>query len=408
MFAVVDIETTGGYASHHRITEVAVLVHDGQQVIERYQTLINPGKSIPFHITALTGISDDMVRDAPTFEEVAEEIAALTKDKVFVAHNVNFDYSFLKKEMEDAGVAFQRKKLCTVRMSRKLLPGLPSYSLGNLCKAVGIRLQGAHRAAADAEATTELLALLLAKDQDGTIEKAIKRTSREALLPPHVPRKEFEALPAKTGVYYFQDAKGKVLYVGKAKNIKARVTSHFSGKAVTWQKQHFMQHIHHLRFDLTGNELVALLLESEQIQKHWPRYNKAQKQQNVKYGIVHYEDRKGFMRLGVHRVRGNAQRMVDFHSAFEAREFLWRWVEAHGLCPSLCGLQNGTGPCRETATYTCNGACSGKETAETYNVRLHEATHAWKNDRSSFAIIGTGRKTGERAAVVVEKGKFLG
>lgn len=174
LYAVVDIETTGGHASANGITEVAINIHDGNQIVESYTTLINPKQAIPAYITALTGIDDHMLMDAPTFDDVALQIYQLLNDKIFVAHNVNFDYSFLKHHLAAAGYDLQCKKLCTVRLSRKLIPGKSSYSLGKLCTALQIPIQNRHRAAGDADATSILFNLLLEHDQEGTIAEMLK------------------------------------------------------------------------------------------------------------------------------------------------------------------------------------------------------------------------------------------
>src|SRR4051812_5054241 len=214
-YAIVDIETTGGHASANGITEVAIYVHDGTQVVETYQTLINPGQPIPYYISGLTGITDAMVKDAPQFWEVADRIYDLLKDNIFIAHNVNFDYSFLKSELANCGFDLTTNKLCTVRLSRKIFPGLDSYGLGKICGYLDIKIENRHRADGDAAATVTLFEKLLANDKENLITKALKRNSKEQALPPNVPREHFERLPDLPGIYYFHDQKGKVVYVGK-------------------------------------------------------------------------------------------------------------------------------------------------------------------------------------------------
>ncbi|RZK42719.1 MAG: 3'-5' exonuclease, partial [Hymenobacter sp.] len=186
MYAIIDLETTGGQPANDRITELAIYVHDGQQVVDSYTTLVNPGRSIPPFITQLTGITNDMVAAAPRFHEVARKVVEMTEGCVFVAHNVRFDYSFLKKEFADLGYNYSRKTLCTVRLSRSLIPGQPSYSLGKLCQSIGIPLNGRHRAAGDAEATAILFSRLLritqeAENPEPTATDALARV--DALAP---------------------------------------------------------------------------------------------------------------------------------------------------------------------------------------------------------------------------------
>lgn len=221
MYAIVDIETTGGYAAANGIIEISVQVSDGSQIVETYETLVNPGQVIPRYIQALTGISNEMVQDAPRFEAVAEKVFTILQGNIFVAHNVNFDHSFVKNHLEAYGYSLQVKKLCTVRLARQIFPGFPSYSLGNICHALEIPMSDRHRAGGDAKATVELFHRMLQADAQGFIKASLLRNSKEQTLPPNVPKDHFEQLPNTPGVYYFQDGKGKVIYVGKSKPLSS-------------------------------------------------------------------------------------------------------------------------------------------------------------------------------------------
>ncbi|MDB5209013.1 MAG: polymerase subunit epsilon, partial [Flavisolibacter sp.] len=170
MYAIVDIETTGGYAAANGITEISIQVFDGEKVVEQFDSLVNPGKTIPRYIQAFTGITNEMVEDAPPFEEIAEKVFTILQGNIFVAHNVNFDYSFIKSHLEHYGYSFNAKKLCTVRLARQIFPGHPSYSLGNLCHSLGIELNDRHRASGDAAATVTLFKKLLDSDEKGAIQ----------------------------------------------------------------------------------------------------------------------------------------------------------------------------------------------------------------------------------------------
>src|SRR5882757_886558 len=214
MYAIVDIETTGGHANANGITEVAICIHDGKKVTQRYSTLVNPGRDIPVYISALTGITNEMVQDAPPFEDVAADIYHLLHGKIFVAHNVNFDFSFIRYHLSAAGYDLQCNKLCTVRLGRKILPGMPSYSLGKLCRHLGIDNESRHRAAGDAEATAILFSILLQNDTENHIWEALKQRSKEQVLPSNLPKEDIDQLPYTAGVYYFHNEKGKVIYVG--------------------------------------------------------------------------------------------------------------------------------------------------------------------------------------------------
>jgi DNA polymerase-3 subunit epsilon len=408
MYAIVDIETTGGYAENHRITEIAIYQHDGIQITDSFHTLVNPERNIPFYITGLTGITTEMVLAAPDFKSIAPEIIFRLEGKVFVAHNAHFDYSFLKKEFETVGINWQSKKLCTVRLSRKIIPGLRSYSLGSLAESLGITIPNRHRAGGDAEATTKIFDMLLRRDRDGYILKTLKRNSGETILPPNLPKEEFDKLPAKPGVYYFHDARGNVIYVGKAINIKKRIAGHFSGDAREWSRSHIRNEIHHVTYELTGNELIALILESQEIRRLWPKYNQAQKFKAEEWGVFDYEDRNGYLRFSVNNVTRGSRPLMRFSSKGDAWNFLWEKVHDFDLCPKLSGLQISKGLCFEHQTGECHGACIGIESTKKYNKRVEKAIRSFKEDGETAAIIGRGRSAEEQSVVLVEKGNYLG
>jgi len=298
-YAVVDIETTGGYPSGNGITEISIHIMDGNTVVETWESLINPEQFIPSYIEALTGINNEMVAEAPTFSEVAAHIYELLHDKIFIAHNVNFDYAFIRHHLSLSGHTLNCKKLCTVRLSRKLFPGLSSYSLGKLCKSLDMNLENRHRAGGDAAATAILFAKLLDADVESHISRSLEKASKEQVLPPHLSRNYIDRLPSQPGVYYFRDQKGKIIYIGKAKNLKKRVCSHFSGNSSSKQRQEFLKNIHNIDYDICGTELMALILEATQIQKFWPENNRALKRFEQKYALYEYVDQNGYIRLGI-------------------------------------------------------------------------------------------------------------
>ncbi len=408
MYAIVDIETTGGYAAGHRITEIAIHHHDGVQVTDVWHSLVNPGRNIPYYITGLTGITSEMVHTAPRFTDIAKDILSRLEGKVFVAHNAHFDYGFLKKEFEDAGISWQAKKLCTVRLSRKILPGLRSYSLGSLAESLGIAIANRHRAGGDAAATVRIFQELLRRDRENYILKALKRNSGETILPPNLSRDEFDRLPAKCGVYYFHDARGNVIYVGKALNIRKRITGHFTGDAREWNRSRIRNDIHHITYELTGNELIALILESQQIRKHWPRYNLAQKTRVEEWGIYNYEDRNGYLRFSVNLVSRGSKPLIRFTTKGDAWNFLWGKVRHHELCPKLSGLQVAKGLCFNYQAGECHGACMCVESVRKYNRRVADAIQSFSANGSSVAIVGKGRHRDEQSLVLVENGNYLG
>ena len=243
-FAIVDIETTGGASKTRGITEIGIVITNGEKELARWSSLINPFESIPPRITALTGITNEMVCDAPGFVDVADEVESLLSDCVFVAHNVGFDYAFIRGHFEAIGRSWQRPKLCTVRLARKAFPGLPRYGLGAICDARNIPHLDRHRAMGDAEATVELFHQILAEERGKlAISDALKRGTREQWMPQHVQAEEFDALPDEPGVYWFLDCQAKPLYIGMSIKLQQRVRSHFSGSTASRKRQTLLREI---------------------------------------------------------------------------------------------------------------------------------------------------------------------
>ncbi|SKB42586.1 exonuclease domain-containing protein [Daejeonella lutea] len=408
MYAIVDIETTGGHASANGITEVAILIHDGKEIIRKYSTLINPLMPIPVYIQALTGIDEEMVSRAPTFNQVANEIYSLLQDKVFVAHNVNFDFSFLRYHLAAAGYVLQTKKVCTVRLSRKIMPGFSSYSLGKLCKQVGIDLIDRHRAMGDASATACLFTMLLERDTEGHIQKALNQRSKEQSLPPHLPKDDIDKLPSVPGIYYFHNSKAKVVYVGKAIDIRKRVNSHFANNKPGRQKQDFLRDIHHITFAECATELMAFILEAVEIKRLWPAHNRALKRFEHAFGLYVFEDQNGYLRLAVDKRRKFSQPVYTFNSIFEGYALIKQLVKEFNLCPKLCFIQRNNDQCLGMHDHSCFGACEQHEIKEDYNSRVLGSIDHLNSVLPSFAIVDKGRTLSEKSCILMEKGIFYG
>jgi len=409
VYAIVDIETTGGSATRSRITEIAIYKHDGQKIADEYQTLVNPCQDIPYNITKLTGIDNELVANAPLFFDVAKEIDAFLDGCVFVAHNVNFDYGFIKAEFERIGLSFRKKKLCTVRLSRKLLPGKYSYSLGKLCASEGIPLNNAHRAAADAKATAILFTQLMKIDREGYIEKALNPLSLEGLMPPNMPKEDFIALPNKQGIYYMLNERKQVIYIGKAKDIKKRVHSHFSGNTNTKSKYHFVKNIFGIDFKVIPNTLLVDIIEATEIKKHWPIYNRSYKRITLNYGLYQYTDRNGYERFNLGRCGKHDKPIKSFKSLVELKWFLKEMIEDYNLCPRLSGLQPiSSGKCNYVEELDCRGACEGKEETSTYNLRVQQAVEEKVNRNTTYVLKEESQESAEQALVLVENGRYKG
>ncbi|TKC62156.1 DNA polymerase III subunit epsilon [Pedobacter hiemivivus] len=408
LYAVVDIETTGGFASGNGITEISILVHDGQEVVDVFETLINPEQDIPPYIESLTGISNDMVMAAPVFKDVAAQIYELLHDKIFVAHNVNFDFSFIRHQLMQSGYELNSRKLCTVRLSRKILPGHKSYSLGKLCAALNISVSNRHRAGGDAAATAILLTRLITEDAENIIAQTLHKFSKEQALPPNLSRSQIDRLPSVPGVYYFKDQKGKVIYIGKAKNIKKRVCTHFTGNNISKQRQDFLQHIYTVDFEVCGTELMAFILEATEIKRLWPENNRALKRHEQKYGLYVFEDQKGYMRLMVDKYKKQSPALYSFNTQLEGYDLLRLLIKEHLLCEKLCFIQKNRIACTHHEEGKCSGACVGKESAAAYNVRVKYAIEYLKTILPTFVVMGEGRNEDEKSCLLVEQGKFYG
>ena len=403
MYAIVDIETTGGYAAAHGITEISIHIFDGIKVVEKFETLVNPCQPIPRYIQAMTGITDEMVAAAPRFEQVAETVFHFLNDKVFVAHNVNFDYSFLKSHLHDHGYEYNAKRLCTVRLSKKIFPGFRSYGLGKLCHSLNIEIQNRHRAFGDAAATVKVFEKLLQHDSQQQIQKALQRSSKEQLLPPNVPKDHFDKLPYTPGVYYFHDEKGKIIYVGKAKNIRYRVHSHFSSNLDSRQKQNFIRYTHAISFRPCGTELMAYILESSEIKRLWPIYNYSQKRWEDVYGIFSYEDQNGYLRLAIEKNKKQITPAHTFHYLVDGHSVLRKLIAQFHLCPRLCFMQKDSEPCGSE----CNRACEQKEQPADYNKRVQAAIDSLAS-RPSYAIVDRGVSGSDESCILVLNGKLYG
>lgn len=399
MYAIVDIETTGGHASANGITEIAIILHNGKEIEGKYTTLINPNVAIPPYVQSLTGITNAMVAVAPQFNALAPYIFNLLKDRVFVAHNVNFDYSFVKYHLELAGFELNTPKLCTIRTARKVFPGYRKYGLESICRELDIEISDRHRAEGDALATTKLFELLLANDTSGDIKKMLKGRNAEQYLPPNLSEEIIADLPHSPGVYYFHDKKGKVIYVGKAKDIKKRVTSHFSNNKITKQKQDFLKGIYNITYKVCGTELMAAILESIEIRRLWPAFNYSQKRFEQVFGLYAFEDARGYWRLVIEKKKKHLEPIHSFGSLLEGRQMLKSLIDKFELCAKLCFIDASPG----ATLVELKG-----EMPVTYNKRVNAAIAYLESQLPSFVIREDDENSDEQSFILVEKGKFAG
>ena len=406
MYAIIDIETTGGSYRLERITEIAVFIHDGTRIIDEYSSLINPERNIPYFITSLTGITNEMVEDAPKFYEVAKKIVEMTEGKVFVAHNARFDYSFIRQEFNMLGYNYKRPLLDTVALSRKLLPGHSSYSLGNLCNDLGIEINGRHRASGDAMATVRLLELLLERDRTLKSGSLIKNR-KASKLHPAFDVSRIDDIPEEPGVYYFHNEEGEIIYVGKSRNLFQRVNTHLSNNTSA-RAMEMRSMTAGISWEPTGSELIALLLESTEIKKRKPLFNRAQRRTGYSWGIYSYTDDNGYIRFDCRNVSDKAVPLALFNSRDNARGKLVQIISKYNLCQKLCGMYDTDGPCFHHQVSLCRGACRGEEAPSEYNQRALMALDEFIFRERNFFIIDRGRESEERSAIKIVNGKYTG
>lgn len=403
-FAIVDIETTGGNAKLGGITEIAVVIHDGHQIVHEFQTLVNPEQGIPTYITGLTGIDNQMVRYAPRFEDIADELWELLESRVFVAHQVNFDFGFISEAFSRVGRKLISPKLCTVRLARKIFPGMRSYSLGRICEQRGIPILARHRAMGDAKATALLFDQMIQENATWIFE-SLKKNTGLTFLPPNFPIHRFRELPEKTGVYYMLDHRGKVIYVGKANNIKERFKGHFTGQALPHIKSQLKSEVYDLRWELSGSELMALLMEAVEIKRLWPKYNAAMKLPRSLWGIFAYRDGLGYQRFQIAKVTASLQPIETFFNREEALSFLKEGQQNYQLCPKLSGIRKVN--CSVVKDETCLGACEQKEQVESYNQRAELFIQKIKESKGLIQLELPGRSPGEKAICIFERGMLV-
>lgn len=387
---------------HGKITEVAILIHDGAKIVDEFSSLINPEQRIPYRITQLTGISNRMVELAPKFYEVAAKIVEITEDCIFVAHNVSFDYNFIRQEFKSLGYDYQREKLCTVKLSRKLIPFKRSYSLGNLCQELNIPNPHPHRALGDAKATAVLFDLLLSIDPNPS---EISLQGLNSSLKPEF----IKSLPELAGVYYFLDENQHIIYIGKSKNIRSRVIAHLTN-CTTSRALEMKNKLASVDYELTGNELIALLLESHEIHKHKPVYNRAQRRALYNYGLYCEQDDEGYLRLCIKKIDDEhlAAPLTTFDSFVSAKNFLFNLCDENHLCQKLCGLYETKSSCFQYKLHECLGACIGEESTAGYNTRVQKILDRFTYARPDFMIIDEGRNDDECAVVRVENNRYVG
>jgi DNA polymerase-3 subunit epsilon len=395
MYAILDIETTGGQFNEEGITEIAIYKFDGYQVIDQFISLINPEKPIQPFVVKLTGINNAMLRSAPKFHEVAKRIVEITQDCIIVAHNALFDYRILRMEFSRLGYDFQAKTLCTVELSKILIPEQPSYSLGKLVRSLGIPVTDRHRANGDAIATVKLFKMLLEKDtHKNLIQEQIKTeiakgidTKLHLLL---------ENLPNTVGVYYFYDANGTIFYIGKAKAIKKKVNQHFASTTVRNKK--IQQKVCAVTYEETGSELLSILKELEEIKIHKPKLNQISEKSVCKLGLYLEKDSEGFKNLLLTKIDRRKKEIFAFISLQEANTFLEKILANYTLNQNHIIFNN----------KMLIAANLSVVSLEEHNQNVATLIHENQLLDGQKVLIDRGRTLGEKSVILFENGIFQG
>jgi len=405
-YAIVDIETTGGFFKRDRITEIAIVLHDGDKILNQFSSLVNPERSIPPEITRITGISNEMVQEAPKFYEIAKDIVQLLEGTIFVAHNVRFDYTFIKNEFRSLGYTFTKRQLCTVKLSRKTFPGLQSYSLGNLIRHFNIKVEARHRALDDTLATTVLFEHILNSfEEKDALKIFINQGIKEAQLPKGINIDQLHDLPEEAGVYYFINEHNRVVYIGKAKNIKQRVFQHFN--KVTEKSAKLHQQVKEISIELTGNELIALLHEAHEIKLRQPEINKALKRTQFPYFLGTYQDESNYNQLEIlkssDKNHQKATLLHEYSKLSNGRNHLIELIKEFEICQERTKCRGLT-----QLVCHCSGQCMNPD-LDDHNATIHDLTKELKAlFDEDFILIDDGREANESSVILVENGQYQG
>lgn len=405
MYAILDIETTGGKYNEEGITEIAVYKFNGHEVTDQFISLVNPEKEIQPFVVKLTGINNNMLKGAPKFYEVAKRIVEITDGCILVAHNAQFDYRILQTEFRRLGFDFQRESLCTVELSQRLIPDQPSYSLGKLVRSLGIPVSDRHRANGDAIATLKLFKILLNKDNSKEILSNTVRTASTGILSQRL-LDIVEEMPSTTGLYYMHNDKGEVIYIEKSSNLKKSVNQKFTSASKKYRS--LQKEMRAVTYEETGEELIAALKELEEVQTNKPKYNKKGKVKPFKYILRKTRTDEGYQALVIENYKGQKNYITSFNTYPEARTLLARISKEYQLCLKVNGLSEARQHCSAYEDGHCLGACINKEAPETYNQRVDQAIQSISLLSKSFIITGKGREIDEKSALLIKNGVVMG
>jgi DNA polymerase-3 subunit epsilon len=358
-----------------RVIEVAAIRVENGKIVKKFSSLVDPETELPQFITRLTGIKSADLQGAPTFSQVADDLSEVMEGAVFVAHNVRFDYSFLKQEYKRVGQSFLPKQLCTVKLSRTLFPDQRGHKLQDLITRYQFNFAARHRAYDDAHVLWQFIQYIHRNVAVEIIEAAAAKQLRQPAIPKTIPNELVKDLPGGPGVYIFEDKDGRPLYVGKSINIRKRVLQHFGNDHSDTKEFKISQTIYNIRTQETEGELAALLLESELVKELQPLYNRQLRRTQKLIVARHKLDENGYMvvwleEANIDEIDAESNILATYPRRSRAKDSFNEMAKTYGLCPKLLGLEKSSGACFSYQLHKCRGACVGAEPAALYNQRL--------------------------------------
>ena len=404
MYAILDIEATGGKVGEESIIEIAIYKFDGEEIVDQFISLVNPEKKIDSFVQKLTNITDKMVKTAPKFHEVAKRIVEITEDCILVGHNVTFDYRMLNQEFNRLGYTFEREWIDTFEYAETLIPNMPSYSLGKLCDSLGIVVTDRHRASGDARATIALFKILLDKDDNKIITK--KSGIKFPKKANNKYEKILENLPNKAGIFYCYNSKKQIIYIGKSINIAQAVNQIYTSKSIRHNR--LKRYTKDIKFELTGSNLLASIKEINEIIKIKPYLNQDLTNRNLyQYGIYFRENKSTYSRFEIGKGRKSIP-FLTFKTKEEAEHNLEKIMNKFTICQKVNNAVKDDASCFSYTVNNCLGACVGDESKADYNARLKQLVDRTVYPADNFLIVSKGREGIEKSFIYIEDNKFIG
>ncbi len=399
LYSIVDIETTGGNYKQGKIIEIAIFVFDGKKVIDNFCSLVNPGIEVPPYVSQLTGITNNMLKNAPSFSEIARRVIEITTNTVIVAHNVRFDYGYLREELRRCDKKFQRKRICTQNLSKRLFKGLNAYGLGKICEALSIPMGRQHRAVEDAKATTYLFDKILKSDTTNLVQAILNKEDREH-WPQQLLVQKVQKLPENAGIYYFINKQNEIIYIGRSNDIQDRVYQHFSDfPASEWRKAMYKEVVD-IKYELTGSELLAMILERYEIKKHNPIYNQKKRTGNkYQWGIIHYKNEEGFICFKITKIKHRSLALSYHRTEGAAKKLLSKKIKEFNLFPAFCIIDEK----QRNNQLTLNSF-----KLPNYNEKALKAIESFDYKYNNFFVVLEGRFNEEKTVLLIKKNRFIG